>query len=58
MMAEQISLALNTMILVSPVLAASAILFLLAAGVICDGSTVSLEEREGQQIFPQVLRSS
>lgn len=27
-------------------------------GVICDGSTVSLEEREGQQIFSQVLRSS
>ncbi len=34
------------------------ILFLLAAGVICDGSTVSLEERGGQQIFSQVLRSS
>lgn len=27
-------------------------------GVICNGSTVSLEEREGQQIFSQVLRSS
>ena len=27
-------------------------------GIICDGSTVSLEEREEQQIFSQVLRSS
>ncbi|HUV67291.1 MAG TPA: glycoside hydrolase family 2 TIM barrel-domain containing protein [Sedimentisphaerales bacterium] len=27
-------------------------------GVICNGSTVSLENREGQQIFSQVLRSS
>jgi len=27
-------------------------------GVICKGSTVSLEEREGQQFFSQVLRSS
>jgi hypothetical protein len=27
-------------------------------GVICDGSTVSLEEKEGKQIFSQVLRSS
>ena len=27
-------------------------------GMICDGSTVSLEERDGQQIFSQVLLSS
>ena len=27
-------------------------------GVVCDGSTVSLEEKGGQQFFSQVLRSS